>query len=202
MSLTKKDKEEIRQMIVEAIKGQGMVANEEALDVLSQIKDWKENAIDTGMGFKLAPADLEIDGKEYFTWDEAKEIEEKYLKPNGWRLPTVGEFVMLYGKYGIDEDGEDDVEAFCEALKIEKKGYKDSNGLLNLQDSYGVWWSTAASSVSLAYALYMLSSNLNPQGNNFKAYGFALRCVSLNDFSEQSMEEIKKLENGRNGGNK
>lgn len=189
MSLTKKDKEEIRQMIVEAVKGQGTVTNEEASDVLFQIKDWKENAIDTGMGFKVAPADLKIDGKEYFTWDEAKEIEEKYLKPNGWRLPTVGEFVMLYGKYGIDEDGEDDVQAFCEALKMEKKGYKDSNGYLYGQGSRGYWWSTAASSASNAYSLYMDSSYLVPQSNYSKADGFALRCVSLNDFSEQSMEE-------------
>ena len=47
------------------------------------------------------------------------------------------------------------------------------------QDSSGYWWSTTASSDSNAYNLSIHSSDLNPQYNNNKAYGFALRCVFL-----------------------
>ena len=57
--------------------------------------------------------------------------------------------------------------------------YLWSNGNLYDQDSYGRWWSTAAYSGSNAYHLSMLSSNLDPQSNLNKAYGFPLRCVSL-----------------------
>ncbi|MBR5408860.1 hypothetical protein IK112_02860 [Candidatus Saccharibacteria bacterium] len=57
--------------------------------------------------------------------------------------------------------------------------YYWGDGYLDRQDSYGYWWSTAAYSDSGAYYLYMNSSGLYPQSNANKAYGFALRCVSL-----------------------
>ena len=56
--------------------------------------------------------------------------------------------------------------------------YSWGDGNLYLQDSYGVWWSTAASSDSNAYLLYMDSNSLLPQHNVNKALGFALHCVS------------------------
>ena len=56
--------------------------------------------------------------------------------------------------------------------------YSWGDGDLYLQDSYGVWWSTAASSDSNAYLLYMDSNSLLPQHNVNKALGFALHCVS------------------------
>ena len=57
--------------------------------------------------------------------------------------------------------------------------YYWGSGTLYYQDSGGYWWSTAAYSGSNAYYLGMDSSNLGPQSNANKAYGFALRCVSL-----------------------
>ncbi|MBR5408551.1 hypothetical protein IK112_01220, partial [Candidatus Saccharibacteria bacterium] len=53
--------------------------------------------------------------------------------------------------------------------------YYWGGGNLAYQDSVGAWWSTTASSASNAYHLNMNSSNLDPQGNNTKASGFALR---------------------------
>ncbi|MBQ3469880.1 hypothetical protein IJH16_02830 [Candidatus Saccharibacteria bacterium] len=60
--------------------------------------------------------------------------------------------------------------------------YYWGNGRLYYQDSYGLWWSTAALSDSNAYHLLMYSSSLLPQNNYSKPYGFALR-LRLNKFS-------------------
>ena len=192
MSLTKKDKEDIKKIVLKTIgEYKEMLATEKDLDAVNELPDfdkWKKEAIDTGMGFVVAPEDFKLGDKEYFTWDEAKEIEKKYLIPRGWRLPTPNEFVMLYGKYGIDEDGDDDAEAFREVLNMELKGWKDEDGSLYNQGSSGDWWSTAATSATNAYNLGMLSSDLNPQNSSNQAYGFALRCVSTG-FPEQSLEE-------------
>ncbi|MBQ3469998.1 hypothetical protein IJH16_03450 [Candidatus Saccharibacteria bacterium] len=56
--------------------------------------------------------------------------------------------------------------------------YLWGDGTLNYQDSYGYWWATTTYSDSNAYRLGMGSSVLNSQGNDSKAFGFALRCVS------------------------
>ncbi|MBQ3470075.1 hypothetical protein IJH16_03880 [Candidatus Saccharibacteria bacterium] len=50
-------------------------------------------------------------------------------------------------------------------------------GNLYNQDSYGLWWSTAAYSDSGAYSLRMDSGGLGPQYNGIKTGGFPLRCV-------------------------
>ncbi len=55
--------------------------------------------------------------------------------------------------------------------------YRWGNGTLYYQDSYGYWWSTAATSDSNAYLLDLNSSNLSPQSIDNKAYGFALRSI-------------------------
>lgn len=194
MSLTKKDKEEIKLLIAETLDiiqsgREKLNQDNKSFEIEQQIKEWNENAIETGLGLRVAPADFKLGDKEYFTWDEAKEIEEKYLKPKGWRLPTVNEFVMLYGKYGIDGAGDDDVEGFRDKLKMELRGYRDSDDHLYNQGTYGLWWSTSANSSTSACNLLMFSSVLYPQGSGSKVYGLTLRCVSPDSFPEQSMEE-------------
>ena len=52
------------------------------------------------------------------------------------------------------------------------------DGTLLYQDSNGHWWSTAASSDSIAYHLRVYNSYLNPQDYGNKAAAFTLRCVS------------------------
>lgn len=57
--------------------------------------------------------------------------------------------------------------------------YNYNNGSLNNEGSYGNYWSRTANSGTGAYSLYFLSSNVNPQNNLNRGYGFALRCVGL-----------------------
>lgn len=183
MSLTKKDKEEIVEIIKHTLTTMkaGELAIEEgnkAQEIQMQIDKWNKNAISTGLGFKVAPTDFELDGNEYFTWDEAKEIEEKYLIPNGWRLPTTSEWYQLVGRFGIDEKGNDDAASFRDALHMTLKGWRDDNGQLYHQGAFGSWWSTSATASDTARVLNMNATVLDPQSNYSKLDGFTLRCVS------------------------
>ena len=44
-------------------------------------------SVDLDLDFLIADKDLEVDGKTLFTWDELLKL-EKYVKSNGWRIPT------------------------------------------------------------------------------------------------------------------
>lgn len=190
MSLTKKDKEEIKQMVIEVIKSQDIMVDEKTSDILTTIDYWNENAIDTGMGFVVAPFDLVLpDDKKYFTWDEAMEIEEKYLKPNGWRLPTVKDFTMLYGKYGLDEDGEENVKNLVKIFSLGLNGFRDYDDDMHYQGTGGLYWSsTACSSDTYAHYLYLNSSGaVDPADIGNKYDGFSLRCVK--DKEEEWLEK-------------
>ena len=56
-------------------------------------------------------------------------------------------------------------------------GYYYNAGSLNHEGSYGRYWSRTAYSGLRAYYLYFNSSLVNPQSNDYRGYGFALRCV-------------------------
>lgn len=115
--------------------------------------------------------------KEYFTWDEAMELEKKVLKPNGWRLPTCKELAQLCACY-IDDKGSDDVERFMKELNAERRGDMDTNGSIGNVGSYGLWWSSTASSAAYARGLLFNSGYFYPQDGYYKGYGFAVRCVA------------------------
>ena len=57
--------------------------------------------------------------------------------------------------------------------------YNYNNGSLNNEGSNGNYWSRTANSGTNAYNLNFNSSNVNPQNNLNRGYGFALRCVGL-----------------------
>lgn len=186
MSLTKKDKKEIKTLIGEAIDSliKGTLDDlkgyhdddDEAQEIQTQINEWETGAINTGLGFVMAPEDYHEGDKQHFTWDEAMDIQEN-IKASGWRLPTVAEWVQMYGRFGIDVYGHDDPDALSSQLLLKKAGYYFS-GSFNGGGGYGGYWSSTASSTSNAYYLSFYSSFVNPQYNYSKAYyGFSVRMI-------------------------
>ena len=107
--------------------------------------------------------------------------------PKGWRLPSGAgvstgnkSFATLMNAYSLGNNSSGSTGARRYPLSYVFSGrYYWGSGTLYYQDSGGYWWSTAAYSGSNAYYLGMDSSNLGPQSNANKAFGFALRCVSL-----------------------
>jgi len=124
-------------------------------------------------------------------------LEEELFEPNGWRLPTTQEFMLLHAIYGIDENGKDDAKAFHKALKLEPQGYisisdmdeynKDpenyekNGGTVVDRTTNGHWWSRNASSTTSANYLYTgISSNTGgvyAQDSYYRGFGFSIRCV-------------------------
>lgn len=214
MSLTKKDKEEIKVIIREVLGNQKDKPAEYIQKDLKYIfQAWSSMSNDTNINtrIELAPEDFVLEedfklkdgtilkkGKRYFTYDEAMALEKELFEPNGWRLPTVEEFMILYVAYGLNENGEDDPKALHEALKLETQGYITTNdmdeynndpenfenngGTVNGRTTDGYWWSRNASSSAYANYLYTFisgsSGNVNAQGSLYRGYGFSVRCVA------------------------
>ena len=56
--------------------------------------------------------------------------------------------------------------------------YNYSNGNLDYRGSYGYYWEARVYNANYAYSLCFGSTNLNPQSNRNKGYGFSLRCLA------------------------
>lgn len=205
MSLTKNDEEAIRQIIRDVLADYKSDTTEEEFNWGAFFRDWDDNKINLVNNINLAPEDfvLPVDfklkdgtvlrkGRQYFTYDEAMALEEELFKPHGWRLPESREFVMLYGAYGIDKDGKDDVKSFHKNLHleltgwvpddvIEKYGITLDEGLVIYRTTGGNWWSRNASSATSAYGLgtYLSSEavNVDAQNSVYRGDGFSVRCV-------------------------
>ena len=150
-------------------------------DVPEEKKPWEEVV---KIGYRIAAPDLQSpplliadqdyyellpDGtkKTRFTWEEAMEIEKK---TNGkWRLPTPQEFAQTVLYYGFDDEGIFRGERFAERLNLTTE---DDKRLI------GGFWSRTASSTTNAMALFFDDNSVNPQGNEYKALGFSVRCVN------------------------
>ncbi len=61
---------------------------------------------------------------------------------------------------------------------IRSGNYNWTNGALNNRTGAGNFWSSYASSVTNSRNLNFNSTNLNPQNNNNKGNGRAVRCVA------------------------
>lgn len=123
-------------------------------------------------GLKIADRDyyeIDEDGekKTEFTWDEAMEIEKK--TGGKWRLPTPKELNQMAVDLGYDDDGVFDGKLFAKNLGIEERFKKDG---------YGNYWSLRSASTTYSNGLYFYNTYLNPQNNNTRGYGFAVRCVA------------------------
>lgn len=184
MSLTEKDKEEIASMIAEAIDQSKSLSPEEELE--KQIGEWEDNPIELDCGIVLAPKDLEIGGRKFFTWDEALEL----LEDEDWGMPTPAEWLQICAELGTDERGVFSAEILKKKTGMDLSGYvlsddmddyrKDpiDGGALYNQGTHGDFWSATAKDGTSAYDLDFNSSGLNPQDTDSKGYGFTVRCVA------------------------
>lgn len=113
-----------------------------------------------------------VDGKKrYFTWDEAMAI-----KTDGWRLPTRAEWMALCIEFG-EKNGDIDPSVLSKTLKLKKNGAVYS-GSLWFAGSYGLYWSsTASSSASGAYYLYFRSGGVFPSNYYYRYAGQSVRSV-------------------------
>lgn len=168
MALTKEDKEDIKQMIAEAIGGKSE-------DRTKMFDDWKKNGIKSKLtGLTIAPEDYTEGDKKFFTWDEVMALE----LPDGWRLPTRSEWALICEEFGQDENGRLSGKKLEENLGLAKHGYLDDDDDLCNQGIYGYYWSsTAVSSAFYAYYLYFSSGGVGPAYGVDKSAGFAVRLV-------------------------
>lgn len=72
--------------------------------LVSDPASWKRDGIRTRTGLTFAPKNLRIIREpgceqEYFSWYEATELEQRILRPCGWRLPTAEEWKNITRDY-------------------------------------------------------------------------------------------------------
>jgi len=53
-----------------------------------------------------------------------------------------------------------------------------NSGFLQSAGSWGYYWSSTADSSNGAYGLNFNSSNVYPSNNNWRYYGFSIRCLA------------------------
>lgn len=124
-----------------------------------------------------------VDGKHYFTYDEALEVQEK-LEDTGWRLPTRSEWVLICEEFG-QKDGQLNVETLYKNLNMSYTGYYDyEDGKLYNRTTYGFWWSATRSSATGANLLRTDTSGVSPQRSNYRGNGFAVRLVRDADWGK------------------
>lgn len=96
--------------------------------------------------------------------------------PAGWRLPTGGqnqEQFILNNSYTWQQWNSNFPTAFAPVAA----GYYN-NGSLSSSGSYGVWWSSTASSTTVRYSLnYNTSNGLLSGSNYYRDSGRSVRCV-------------------------
>jgi uncharacterized protein (TIGR02145 family) len=131
----------------------------------------------------LAIGGYEKDGHHYYTWHEAMEA----ARSVGKRLPTKAEWTALCdlgstwdnerkgrwfgGNHNSDHKG---------SLFLSAAGLRNNNrGELAYTSSYGYYWSSSPNYGAHSYAgsLYFNSGYVYPLNNNYRAYGFSVRCV-------------------------
>ncbi|MDR2057662.1 MAG: fibrobacter succinogenes major paralogous domain-containing protein [Dysgonamonadaceae bacterium] len=134
-------------------------------------------------GLRWDRENLSIDGKEYFTHEEAI----KAAASVGKRMPTQDEWEALLAPgstwdaekngrwFGADHELKNDSK---ESIFLPAAGYRShSNGSLNSRDCYGYYRSACKYSVPLAYNMYFSSSGAIV-GNTYRRHGFSVRCVA------------------------
>ncbi len=93
--------------------------------------------------------------------------------PKGWRLPTGGsssEFQTLYNNYN------------SRTLMQGEPGFILSGyvhgGSVDFQGLDGYYWSSTAMVTLDAYLFYLGGSGVDPASNNYKGYGYSVRCIA------------------------
>lgn len=183
MSFTQKEKKQIAEIVQEVL----LRNNEKAIYRPTKEKhnvtdEWRKKGIKSDLtGLIVAPEDLVItlsDGneKKYFTFDEAQEYTENL--PDGWRLPTRNEWVLLAEEFGNDsQTGRLDPVRFKDALGLDLSGWTNMDGDLVGVGEEGDYWSSTISAASNGYYLVFDATNMYPANINNRLLGFPVRCV-------------------------
>lgn len=181
---TKAQEEQIKKLISEALAS--IVTGEDKRKEMPDFDKWKEDAIISKTGLKIAPEDFYVGNKKLFAWDEANEA----LKDTDWRMPTVAEWMMICGEFGENEYGEITAKQLEKTLGLKMNGWVSIEGMDKYNQDYstssieyvgtnGDYWSASATATAAnAYNLYFYSSGVDPQDSDSKLYGFSVRCVA------------------------
>lgn len=159
MSLSKADKQEIKEMIREALaEPQDTVVESptwKSEKTLKVMVDGEEHEIALNPYFECAGDGNKIIKTE-LTWDEAMEAQSKM--PDGWRIPTRHEFVEIIEQLGQDESGS------INGKLAETTGWS------------GNFWSTTEYNSSHAWYLYVDSSYAYVDRNLSKSLSNQVVC--------------------------
>ena len=98
---------------------------------------------------------------------------DRDICPKGWRMPTggsSGEYQALYTAYSSDNVN------FQTALRTPLSGYFSNSNAYNWTH-YGYFWSATRYNSTSMYRLYVSVSDVYPQSNYDRNYGYSVRCV-------------------------
>ena len=172
---TKEQEARIWEIVKEAIDANHQVLNLEPTEPVkleSDFEKWEESGVISHFtNLIIAPEDYYEGDKKLFTWDEAMALD----LPDGWRLPTSKEWLLICTEFGATDD-EYDAEAIQTKLWLDLNGRLDADSVSG-QGRYGYWWSSTAYNSNLAYYLDLTTTYVNPQNSNYKDSGFSVRCV-------------------------
>ncbi len=118
---------------------------------------------------------------DLFSWGAVKQY-DSLLCPDGWRVPTKEDFVILDTFLGgTGNNGQLNPTLCNEYLNTWGATYGgrcDSHGSLLYQSSYAYYWSQSELSSGGGYYLYFNSGGgVYPQDSTLKGFGRSLRCV-------------------------
>lgn len=151
-------------------------------------EEWRENAIPTASGLKLAPEDFYVqDGigqrKKHFNWDEAMKYEKAVLRPNGWRLPTRDEWIKIANEFKTPDKlryilrlGLNGTICWYDMNKYRQNPNKVRT---IFQDVCGYYWSSTKANEAETYFMFLNESITNPAGDSGVCSGFSMRCLAV-----------------------
>lgn len=125
---------------------------------------------------EIADKDYTEGEKEYFTFEEALNIEKN--RSDGWRLPTRREWILICEEFACEEDGDLIPRYLSDRLGLHEKGYmiKEANSIYYAGQSGHYWSSTPFSNCRYAYRLYFNGSSAYPS-LDFRYFGCSVRLV-------------------------
>jgi uncharacterized protein (TIGR02145 family) len=149
-------------------------------------QEWMAENLNYGTVGSYCYSDLPTSCEEFgrlYTWETAL-----YVCPEGWHLPTTGEFETLISNVGGKEvagkmlksttrwyDG-NGIDAF--GFNILPAGRRDDDGSSHYAGMSTAFWSATGIDESLAYVLYLNSINESADLiSGLKDYAYSVRCL-------------------------
>ncbi len=112
----------------------------------------------------------------------------RYYLGDPWRLPTAGECTKLFDDVGMGTEWEyvsnwnwqesPTGAIHKKGMFFPGSGYRNSRGgSFSNVGTYGAYWSSTVYSTVLGSSLSFHSSNVYPENNDSRTFGFSVRCV-------------------------